>query len=86
MKFAMTLIAAAFVASPAVAALDGGASGRTRPATFATGPGADKPLMPNYPKLAGQNAYAGAADEGHQRAAPATTGRNRRDEGHAPGQ
>ena len=56
MKFAMTLIAAAFVASPAVAALDGGALYKDKTCNACHGPKADKPLMPNYPKLAGQNA------------------------------
>ena len=38
MKFVMTLIAAAFVASPAVAALDGAALYKDKTATPATGP------------------------------------------------
>jgi cytochrome c len=52
----MTLIAAAFVASPAVAALDGAALYKDKTCNACHGAKADKPLMPNYPKLAGQNA------------------------------
>ena len=55
MKFVMTLIAAAFVASPAVA-VDGAALYKDKTCNACHGPKADKPLMPNYPKLAGQNA------------------------------
>jgi cytochrome c len=52
----MTLIAAAFVASPAIAAPDGAALYKDKTCNACHGPNADKPLMPNYPKLAGQNA------------------------------
>ncbi len=56
MKFVMSLIAAAFVASPAIAALDGAALYKDKTCNACHGAKADKPLMPNYPKLAGQNA------------------------------
>lgn len=56
MKFVMTLIAAALVASPAVAALDGAKLFAEKTCNACHGAKADKPLMPNYPKLAGQNA------------------------------
>ena len=61
MKFVMTLIAAAIVATPAFAALDGGKLFAEKTCNACHGAKADKPLMPNYPKLAGQNAaYAEA--------------------------
>ena len=56
MKFVMTLIAAAFVASPAIAAMDGAALYKDKTCNACHGPKGDKPLMPNYPKVAGQNA------------------------------
>lgn len=56
MKFVMTLIAAALVASPALAALDGAKLFAEKTCNACHGVKADKPLMPNYPKLAGQNA------------------------------
>jgi cytochrome c len=56
MKFVMTLIAAALVASPAIAALDGAALYKDKTCNACHGPKGDKPLMPNYPKVAGQNA------------------------------
>ncbi len=56
MKFVMTLLAAAFVASPANAALDGAALYKDKTCNACHGPTGNKPLMPNYPKLAGQNA------------------------------
>lgn len=56
MKFVMTLIAAALVASPAFAALDGAALYKEKTCNACHGPKGDKPLMPNYPKIAGQNA------------------------------
>ncbi len=55
MKFVMTLIAAAFVAAPAFAA-DGAALYKDKTCNACHGPKGDKPLMPNYPKIAGQNA------------------------------
>ena len=56
MKFVMTLLAAAFVANPAFAALDGAALYKDKTCNACHGPKGDKPLMPNYPKVAGQNA------------------------------
>jgi len=56
MKFVMTLIAVALVASPAVAALDGAKLYAEKTCNACHGPKGDKPLMPNYPKVAGQNA------------------------------
>jgi len=56
MKFVMTLIAAAIVASPAIAAMDGAALYKDKTCNACHGPKGDKPLMPNYPKVAGQNA------------------------------
>ncbi|WP_226446777.1 c-type cytochrome [Ferribacterium limneticum] len=52
----MTLIAAALVASPAFAALDGAALYKDKTCNACHGPKGDKPLMPTYPKVAGQNA------------------------------
>jgi len=56
MKFVMTLIAAAIVASPAIAAMDGAALYKDKTCNACHGPTGNKPLMPNYPKVAGQNA------------------------------
>ena len=56
MKLVMTLLAAAFIAAPAVAAPDGAALYKDKTCNACHGPKGDKPLMPNYPKLAGQNA------------------------------
>ncbi len=56
MKFVMSLIAAAIVASPAIAAMDGAALYKDKTCNACHGPKGDKPLMPNYPKIAGQNA------------------------------
>jgi cytochrome c len=56
MKFLVTLAAAALVASPAFAALDGGKLYGEKTCNACHGPKGDKPLMPNYPKVAGQNA------------------------------
>ena len=56
MKFVMTLIAAAIVTSPAIAALDGAKLYGEKTCNACHGPKGDKPLMPNYPKVAGQNA------------------------------
>ena len=55
MKFVMSLIAAALVASPVIAA-DGAALYKDKTCNACHGPKGDKPLMPNYPKVAGQNA------------------------------
>jgi len=52
----MSLIAAAaFVAAPAIAA-DGAALYKDKTCNACHGPKGDKPLMPNYPKISGQNA------------------------------
>ncbi len=56
MKFVMTLIAAASVAAPAIAAPDGAKLYSEKTCNACHGPKGDKPLMPNYPKVAGQNA------------------------------
>jgi cytochrome c len=56
MKFVMTLIAAAVVATPAFAAMDGAALYKDKTCNACHGPKGDKPLMPNYPKVSGQNA------------------------------
>ena len=56
MKFVMTLIATALVAGSAVAAPDGAKLYADKTCNACHGPKGDKPLMPNYPKLAGQNA------------------------------
>ena len=55
MKFIMTLIAAALFTAPALAA-DGAALYKDKTCNACHGPKGDKPLMPNYPKIAGQNA------------------------------
>ena len=56
MKLVMSLIAAALVASPAFAAPDGAKLYTEKTCNACHGPKGDKPLMPNYPKIAGQNA------------------------------
>ena len=56
MKFVMTLVAAALVAAPAIAAPDGAALYKDKTCNACHGPTGNKPLMPNYPKVAGQNA------------------------------
>ena len=56
MKFVMSLIAAAIVASPAIAAPDGAALYKDKTCATCHGAKGDKPLMPNYPKVSGQNA------------------------------
>ena len=56
MKFVMSLLAAALVASPAIAAPDGAKLYSEKTCNACHGPKGDKPLMPNYPKIAGQNA------------------------------
>ena len=56
MKFVMTLIATALVAGSAVAAPDGAKLYAEKTCNACHGPKGDKPLMPNYPKIAGQNA------------------------------
>ena len=56
MKTVMTLLATALLASTAIAAPDGEALYKEKTCNACHGPKADKPLLPNYPKLAGQNA------------------------------
>ncbi|MGB7501598.1 MAG: cytochrome c [Azonexus sp.] len=60
MKFVMSLISAAVltaaIATPAVAAMDGAALYKDKTCNACHGPTGNKPLMPNYPKIAGQNA------------------------------
>jgi cytochrome c len=52
----MSLIAAALVASPVIAAPDGAKLYAEKTCNACHGPKGDKPLMPDYPKIAGQNA------------------------------
>lgn len=56
MKFVLALIAAGLVASPVIAAPDGAALYADKTCNACHGPKGDKPLLPNYPKIAGQNA------------------------------
>ena len=60
MKFVMTLLSAATlsaaIATPATAAIDGAALYKDKTCNACHGPTGNKPLMPNYPKVAGQNA------------------------------
>ena len=56
MKLVFALLAAGLVASPVIAAPDGAALYAEKTCNACHGPKGDKPLMPNYPKLAGQNA------------------------------
>ena len=56
MKFVMTLLVAASFATPVFAAADGAALYKDKTCNACHGPKGDKPLMPNYPKVAGQNA------------------------------
>jgi len=56
MKYVMTLLAAALIAAPAIAAPDGAKLYQEKTCVACHGPKGDKPLMPNYPKIAGQNA------------------------------
>jgi len=52
----MSLIALAIAAAPAIAAPDGATLYKDKTCNACHGPKGDKPLMPNYPKIAGQNA------------------------------
>jgi cytochrome c len=52
----MSLLAAALVASPVIAAPDGAKLYAEKTCNACHGPKGDKPLMPDYPKIAGQNA------------------------------
>jgi cytochrome c len=56
MKLVLTLLATAVLAAPAIAAPDGAKLFAEKTCNACHGAKADKPLMPNYPKLAGQNA------------------------------
>jgi len=56
MKFVMTLIAAAVVAAPAVAAPDGAALYQEKTCWSCHGKDGKKTLTPAFPKVAGQNA------------------------------
>ena len=56
MKLIISLIAATLVASPVFAAPDGAKLFAEKTCNACHGPKGDKPLMPNYPKVAGQNA------------------------------
>jgi cytochrome c len=59
MKLVMTLISAvalSALAAPASAAMDGAALYKDKTCNACHGPKGDKTLMPNYPKVAGQNA------------------------------
>jgi cytochrome c len=56
MKLIISLIAATLVASPVIAAPDGAKLFAEKTCNACHGPKGDKPLMPNYPKIAGQNA------------------------------
>ncbi len=56
MKFVMSLLALAVMSSAAVAAPDGAKLFAEKTCNACHGPKGDKPLMPNYPKLIGQNA------------------------------
>ena len=55
MKLVMTLLATLVCATPVFAA-DGAALYKDKTCNACHGPKGDKPLMPNYPKIAGQNA------------------------------
>lgn len=56
MKFILAMIAAGLVASPVLAAPDGAKLFAEKTCNACHGAKGDKPLMPNYPKVAGQNA------------------------------
>lgn len=56
MKLVIALLAAGLVASPVIAAPDGAALYADKTCNACHGPKGDKPLMPNYPKISGQNA------------------------------
>ena len=75
MKLVMTLIATALVAGSAVAAPDGAKLYSEKTCNACHGPKGDKPLMPNYPKIAGQNAAYAEQQMKDIRAVPATTGK-----------
>jgi len=56
MKKILFLVASTLFAGSAMAAMDGAALYKDKTCNACHGPKADKPLMPNYPKIAGQNA------------------------------
>ena len=56
MKIVMTLLAAAFVAAPAIAAPDGAALYQEKTCWSCHGKDGKKTLTPAFPKVAGQNA------------------------------
>lgn len=56
MKLVMTLLAAAFVAAPAIAAPDGAALYQEKTCWSCHGKDGKKTLTPAFPKVAGQNA------------------------------
>ncbi|MCG2577296.1 cytochrome c [Dechloromonas sp. XY25] len=56
MKVAVFLAIAALTAGSAIAAPDGAKLYAEKTCNACHGPKGDKPLMPNYPKIAGQNA------------------------------
>ncbi len=56
MKFVMTLIAAALISAPALAAPDGATLFQEKTCWSCHGKDAKKTLTPAFPKLAGQNA------------------------------
>ncbi|MCL2525041.1 MAG: c-type cytochrome [Betaproteobacteria bacterium] len=56
MKLVVTLLAAALIAAPVMAAPDGAKLYVDKTCVACHGPKGDKPLMPSYPKISGQNA------------------------------
>lgn len=56
MKLVMTLLAAAFIAAPAIAAPDGAALYQEKTCWSCHGKDGKKTLTPAFPKVAGQNA------------------------------
>jgi cytochrome c len=56
MKIVLTLLATALMTGSAFAAPDGAKLFAEKTCNACHGPKGDKPLMPNYPKVAGQNA------------------------------
>ena len=56
MKFVMTLIATAFVAGSAIAAPDGATLFQEKTCWSCHGKDGKKTILPDYPKIAGQNA------------------------------
>jgi cytochrome c553 len=68
MKKLMAVVAmATLAASPVLAAEDGAKVYAEKTCAACHGPAGNKTLMPDYPKIAGQNAkYLEKADAGHQ--------------------